>query len=524
MHRELENSVRELQDAVKKRFPDSVASLIQVNKAEEGSKQQRAELARLQKLVRDLQQELDDQLQSAERRIGHLRSQQDAIRSQYESQISALKQQLAQARQDNQNYKSNFSGTQSGDAKQQHHRSVKELEVELQRSRAFYTRKIDDMQRKHEAQLRAIKRGELLDHRANHDSSSGLEESDTSHNNYSAGDSHNHSSSNSGDDSHRSEALQELHNHIQMQEQQWQERVSILQQELFTTTEELGKVKAELKRQQLYAPSQPKPPPGQESVAPAAQMEEFLSRRMQQLTETLSAQHQQEILRLQQEQRDTVAALRASLDKVQLHQQKSTAANSHDNTQRSEVSDNVIELTRTVSELETQLSQEKKRCAALTAALLQLQRQQQSATTISNNRDISEQNNEQSAATRLRFQVEDLQRRMGQREKELTQALQSQQTQQLLERQRLVQQHELELRLKDEQLLRFRLELTPIVAQLQMTQFGNPVVGTSSTTESTPHGHGALRGAKPQRGGMKRQQQSGELSFSGTADQLLHSP
>lgn len=425
--RELENTVADLRDALRKRYPDSVASLIQATKEEDQALLRETE--RLRAVVRDLRHELDEQQRDSERKLQQLRVKHDSLRTQYDEQLRSLREQLQHDRKTEMR-----DPDAEGDGGAEERRTVRQLSVELARSRQFYQRKIEDLQRRHEAQLRSLKRGEV--------------ESDTS--NFSDCVSSGVASAADGNGPSLEAAQQAV--------EQLTQRLGLLEKELFAASEALGQSRAENARLRAqldngshetprFTPSEllPTPSPSLDTSA----VEKLVEARVVSLAEELRKKHAEELRSMREQQASTVASLRESLDRLRQEQRTGSDARSAD----AVVSTSDAEAQHLREELVT----EKRRSSVLFGEVMRLKSEASIQPVKQSPLDTN---------SLLSHQVADLQRRIAVREHELTRVVAQTQAQARLERQRLELAHAAELRVKDEQLLQFRLELQHLVASL----------------------------------------------------------
>lgn len=109
----------------------------------------------------------------------------------------------------------------------------RELEVEAERTRAFYQKKVEDGQRKFDAQLRALKRGEHTDN---------LDRATPAANQFGAPSS--------------PQQQDVVNQQVQQATRMYTERLALLEKELMVTAQELGRVKAaNLAREREQQPS-----------------------------------------------------------------------------------------------------------------------------------------------------------------------------------------------------------------------------------------------------------------------------
>lgn len=387
------------------------------------------EAERLRGVVRDLRQELDEQQRDAERKLQQLRIKHDSLRTQYDEQLRSLREQLQRDRNSDAR-----EAEADGDGGEDERRTAKQLTIELARSRQFYQRKIEDLQRRHEAQLRSMKRGDV--------------DSDTS--NVSDSASSDATSAAGGTGASLAQAQQTV--------QQLTQRLALLEKELFEASETLGQSRADNARlraqleslsqepRRIAAPELPLSPTP--SLDPAA-VEKLVEAQVAALAEDLRRKHAEEVRLMNQQQASTVASLRESLDRVR--KERRIASDVRAEPAAGGVSD------AEAQRLRDELAAEKKRSSVLLGEIMRLKG------------EVSAQPLKQSpldANALLSHQVADLQRRIAVREHELTHVIAQAQAQARLERQRLELAHAAELRVKDEQLLQFRLELQQLVAAL----------------------------------------------------------
>jgi chromosome segregation ATPase len=185
---DLKQALREMQESINKRYPDSVATLIQASKLSDSVQ------AKHDDTEKNLQESKDELLkarQEFERRLRSLRQEHEKVKLQYEERIKNLQA---------------TGGVSKTEGAVRHlpaaNLKIKELEKEVERLRTFYTKKIEETQRKADAQLRSLKRG---------DKEEGLE------------------------------GVSVLPEAIV---QQYETRIELLEKELFATAEELGRAKA----------------------------------------------------------------------------------------------------------------------------------------------------------------------------------------------------------------------------------------------------------------------------------------
>ena len=171
--KELETTVKDLQDSLQKRHPDSVSSLIRAATVSESVE---ARQTARDKEVAILKREAHQAKEEMETRLRGLRQEHESVRVRYENRLRNLTDELARAR--NSNYTSS-EGVTSGSpprntqllapaASKQHlgesgdlaaaNSRVRELEDELERVRAFYTKKVEETRRVALNQIAVFKR------------------------------------------------------------------------------------------------------------------------------------------------------------------------------------------------------------------------------------------------------------------------------------------------------------------------------------------------------------------------------
>jgi len=142
--RDLEEQVRDLESNMVKRNPDSISNLIRAIGPSESVEVNRKETA---KEVERLRKELKTTTEDGEKRMRGLKQQFDRVKSGLENEVERLKRKVKSSASSSSSVvaESGVGGEPSGG--------------DLERVRAFYAKKISDMEKKHEASLRAAKRG-----------------------------------------------------------------------------------------------------------------------------------------------------------------------------------------------------------------------------------------------------------------------------------------------------------------------------------------------------------------------------
>ncbi len=143
--RDLEAQVRDLEEALSRRHPDSIANLIRAvgpsESVEVRNKGREAEVRKLRKEVEDVKDE-------GERKIRSLRQEYEKMKLGMEGQIKSLRKEVKAVPSSAQGLPPAASS------------SAADSET-VERLRTFYNKKIADAEKKFEAQLRAAKRGNV---------------------------------------------------------------------------------------------------------------------------------------------------------------------------------------------------------------------------------------------------------------------------------------------------------------------------------------------------------------------------
>lgn len=188
---DLKEALREMQESINKRYPDSVATLIQASKLSDSVQAKHDDT---EKNLKDAKEELLKARQEFERRLRSLRQEHEKVKLQYEERIKNL--QATAGAPKTEKTEGTARNLPAANLK------IKELEKEIERLRVFYTKKVEETQRKADAQLRSLKRGDKGD---------------------------------------VLDSVSELPEAIV---QQYETRISLLEKELLATAEELGLAKA----------------------------------------------------------------------------------------------------------------------------------------------------------------------------------------------------------------------------------------------------------------------------------------
>ena len=145
--KDLETQIKDLQEALNRRHPDSISNLIRAigpsESTEFRTKQSDVESKRLRS-------ELDQVKEDSERRLRSLRQEHDKMKLAFEGQIKQLKKDvLSNSREI----------TRAGSSAAAAITSSAPDKDTIEKLRAYYTKKIQDQEKKYEAQLRVAKRG-----------------------------------------------------------------------------------------------------------------------------------------------------------------------------------------------------------------------------------------------------------------------------------------------------------------------------------------------------------------------------
>ncbi|GMH65126.1 hypothetical protein TrST_g3438 [Triparma strigata] len=145
--KDLEVQVKDLQEALNRRHPDSISNLIRAigpsESTEFRSKQSNAEAKRLRS-------ELDQVKEDSERRLRSLRQEYEKMKMGFEGQIKGLRREVA----------SNTKDIKAGAAVSAASSAPPDNDT-IEKLRAYYTKKIQDQEKKYDAQLRVAKRGNV---------------------------------------------------------------------------------------------------------------------------------------------------------------------------------------------------------------------------------------------------------------------------------------------------------------------------------------------------------------------------
>lgn len=506
-------------------------------------------------LRRDLQRAKEDNEEAQrhfERRVLSLQVEQEKVKAQYEDTLKTLQQQLhlqpppstATLPQTRSSSSSSTAEQPAGDL----HQRIAALETEKQRLRTFYTRKLEEQQRRFESQLRALKRGDHghSDAQYHKDHSSASDTSTSSHTNSSANTSASDEAENEVENEAENEEVRRgrerlLQNELmqtvqalgtsraecarlQLQVQQLQHQLQgVPQQQLQDGTstantsnqlamqkqlDELRQLQQQLQQQQLQLQQQSS---SSSAAPPASSSSEHPNLQLQ--IQSLTQAHAQEIQRLQSAHAETVQQLQAQLQQqlqqqVQLQAQlqlqlqqlqaraPSNSAHSIDDrsssgAHRGSSSEAHKDTEKELEMLRSALESEKARASVLTTELLRLQRLLQTLQLQS------------LPPTLLQFQtlerqLLDVTQRLHSREQELQTLVQTQKLRALNEAQQRERDFQLQLQLKEDELVRFRNELETIVHDLQVARAQGGARGGALQTppnKQAMYNHGASSSA-----------------------------
>lgn len=137
----LEQQCQELQEALEKRHPDSLSSLIRATKPDDKVVQ---EAKALRAQVKELEEKLDETASDHERKLRVLRQQHEKVKRRYEMQTQQLQQQIARMkRTQKEEKKAGVGGPNTNRTVSTLRKKVEELEHELFTSREFYRSQLD---------------------------------------------------------------------------------------------------------------------------------------------------------------------------------------------------------------------------------------------------------------------------------------------------------------------------------------------------------------------------------------------
>ena len=153
--RDLEKQVKDMEEALNRRHPDSISNLIRAigpsQSVEVRNKERNFE-------NKKLREEVDEIKQDSERRLRSLRQEYDKMKLGFEGQIKKLRKDVEKNKKDiGSGGVGSISGASSGGNTSM---TTKDNDT-VERLRQYYTKKIQDQEKKFEAQLRQAKRGNV---------------------------------------------------------------------------------------------------------------------------------------------------------------------------------------------------------------------------------------------------------------------------------------------------------------------------------------------------------------------------
>ena len=154
--------MRDLQESLRKRNPDSVSNLV---RAAALSEESQAERKQLELHVQNARAELKEAQEDFEMRLRSLRQEHERVKAQYIKRIEDLEAvstvtPVKTAISRGSTPGSGEKGKDSPKTLAAAQARIKELEAEAERIRVFYTKKVEEEKRKGEAQIAALKRGQ----------------------------------------------------------------------------------------------------------------------------------------------------------------------------------------------------------------------------------------------------------------------------------------------------------------------------------------------------------------------------
>lgn len=239
--RELENTVRDLQEAIAKRYPDSVASLIHATKVTDVQQEKQCRV--LESQIASLQDELSAVQSQHDKRIRSLRLEHERMKSHYEHLMKEMEEKMKHQSQQTQAQRmrgrsNNALDRDSFDSLPKALLRIGELEDEMEKLRHFYTRKIDELQKKHDTQMRALKRGDYPE------SESSPKSNQVYRQHVSIGKQHDGVPPPPPPPVLDKQVIEEYQKQISSISSMYSERIALLERELMNTAEELGRMKA----------------------------------------------------------------------------------------------------------------------------------------------------------------------------------------------------------------------------------------------------------------------------------------
>lgn len=161
LYRELEEALKDLQETIRKRHPDSIPALIHAAQLTDSAVNEKKEM---EQLIADLRTEIKHGKEEHALKMRSMR--QELERLKLSTQEALKRNANASAGDTNETTSKSTSSSKSVISAiktlPQALGKLKELEKELERTRTFYKKKVDDMGKKHALQMRALKRGSVV--------------------------------------------------------------------------------------------------------------------------------------------------------------------------------------------------------------------------------------------------------------------------------------------------------------------------------------------------------------------------
>ena len=424
--KDLEKTIAELQESLLKRNPNSVASLIQAAKDSDSVQIERKnnsdDVAAMKKEVAELKE-------MQEKRLRSLRQEHEKVKAQYEKRINDVQAMaplvvtpsLAITQQKSK------SGNTSIKSLTQALVRIKELEDDVEKVRTFYSKRVEEVQRKSESQMRALKRGDT-------------------------------------------EGADDEEVPIE-REEEYKRRIKVLEEELHLKAGELSKVTREnvdnkneimqLKGTNLLERIQLLPP-----VPPSIDNDTFArlnSSIKEKSSDDIEKEIQERLFKLMSEFKANERSANHNQDKSksfieqQLREEKESLMQ--------KLMDEREAASKERSNLSLRLREEEMRASSLGTEVINLRSQLSRPSTPQMAQFVSMEN-----------QILHLDSRLQRREKELMSAIDEGKIAAKMELGRLQAIHMQELREKDEQLVRFQVELESLVSSLKNVQKGEVIL------------------------------------------------
>ena len=158
MYRDLESLVKDLQQSIIKRHPDSIAALIQAAGASDSMELRRKDR---DAVLTSLRAELTEVKAAGEKRLRALRQEYEKIKLQYDQKMSTedrARATLAVAEED-----VKAKHVERPRTLTQAVAIIKNLETEIEKVRTFYQKKVIELQTRHKKAMVALKKGEKVE-------------------------------------------------------------------------------------------------------------------------------------------------------------------------------------------------------------------------------------------------------------------------------------------------------------------------------------------------------------------------